>query len=58
MHKQAHLLNSIRDVRAGECEVLESSSETPIKCGISNTRTIMGGNFGFCINGCGDGVTV
>jgi hypothetical protein len=31
MHKEAHLLNSVLEVGAGKCQILESTGKTPVE---------------------------
>jgi hypothetical protein len=53
VHVKANLLDSICNVGPGECQVLKSTREAAISCGISNRGTSSGRYFGTGVNGSG-----
>ena len=50
MHMEAHLLNSILQLRPGESEVLESTNNGPVERSIRGRRTISGRELGLRID--------
>jgi hypothetical protein len=50
MHVQADLLDSIGDVRPGECEILESTSKTAISSRVFNRWTSISRHFGTSVD--------
>jgi hypothetical protein len=58
MHMEAQLLNRIRDVRASEGEVLESTSKTPVRGGIRHRVPLGLRQLALCVNWSGAGVAV
>jgi hypothetical protein len=58
MHEQAYLLDCIGDIGTGECQVLESTSQAAIQRGIVKWNTIVGRQFGACIDRGGNGIAV
>jgi hypothetical protein len=58
MHVGADLLDGVGDVRAGECRVLEGTSEAPELSQISNRRPIIGEDLGLRVHHCGNRLVV
>lgn len=54
MHKEATLLYNIREIRTGECKVLESAGETAVQGGIMEGGSVGGREFGCGVDGGGD----
>ena len=42
MHEEAHLLHSVRQVGASECQVLERAGETPVRVGVVDGSALRG----------------
>jgi hypothetical protein len=49
MHVKAELLDSVGDVRAGECQVLEGLGEAPVLSRISYRRPGLDGDLDLCV---------
>jgi len=64
MHVKADLLDSICNVRSGECQVsdecqvLKSTGKAAVCSGVSNGRTGISRNFGTCIDRSGTRLAV
>jgi hypothetical protein len=41
VHMKAHLLNGVGDVRSGECEVLESARQAPVRCRVGDRGPVV-----------------
>jgi hypothetical protein len=52
VHVKAHLLNGVGDVKARECEVLESPGETPILSRVGHGRAGRSGELGRHVDQC------
>jgi hypothetical protein len=58
MHMKANLLDSVGDVEAGECQLLEGPGETPELSQISNRKPKSSGDLGLRVHGCRDRLVV
>jgi hypothetical protein len=52
MHVEADLLDSVREVGAGERQVLKGPGEAPKVCQISNRRSRLSRDLGLCVHRC------
>jgi hypothetical protein len=57
VHMEAHLLDSIGDVRMGEDEVLQGPSKTTIASWISHRRAVVGGDLALSVHRSRAGLT-
>lgn len=55
---EAHLLNSILELRSGKCEVLKSTNNRPVEGSIRSRRPICGGELGLRIDRRGRGFAI
>jgi hypothetical protein len=58
MHVKADLLDGVHNGRPSECQVLKSTCETAVGCGISNRRTGICRNFGTRVDRSGTRLAV
>jgi hypothetical protein len=58
MHMKTNLLDSVGDVEAGECQLLEGPGETPELSQISNRKPKSSGDLGLRVHGCRDRLVV
>ena len=58
MHKEAHLLDGVCQVRMSQREVLECASKAPVHGRISNRGTSGGRKLGMSVNRCRRRVTL
>ena len=55
---EAHLLNSILEIRSGESEVLKRTHDGPVERGVRRRRAIRGRKLGLRIDRRGEGAAV